>query len=538
MKKKQFFSIYPLILMGIFFVFTISCEKKDDNELSLDNLTNGKTTAVFNEGVTYNTIIDQEGNVYKTVTIGTQTWMAENLRTTSYNDGTPIPNVISNDKWIDLTTGAFCNYNNTNNIDSIATYGRLYNWFAVNTGKLAPLGWHVPTDNEWAILINYLGGEDIAGSKLKETGISHWQSPNVGANNESGFTALPGGYRSAVDGVFDKLGYFGSWWSTSENLFNDAGRRFVPNYESSIWRFYLSKTMGNSIRCVKDYDDNNRGDNLEIPVITTTKVTSISQTTAISGGYITSDGGTSITERGVCWSTMQTPTLLDNKTQDGTGVGDFTSNITNLSPNTKYYIRAYATNSNGTGYGSTISFITQQDVNGSFKDSRDGKVYQTVSIGNQVWMSENLNYETTSGSWVYDDDADKAEIYGRLYNWETANNVCPSGWHLPSDEEWRELKDYLGGLGIAGGKLKATGTNYWNTPNEGATNESGFNALPGGWHLFNGSYDKMGQWGLWWSDTETGTNNAYCWYLTSTSDEIFYINYRKEHAFSVRCVKD
>jgi uncharacterized protein (TIGR02145 family) len=177
--EKKIRSIFSLLIIGLIIFHTISCEKDDGDGPSSHNSTNGQTTAEFNPSITYGTLTDQDGNVYKTVTIGTQTWMAENLRTTKYNDGTAIANVTENTVWDTLRTGAYCNYNNTTSIDTIATYGRLYNWHAVNTGKLAPIGWHVPTADEWTKLTDDLGSGYVAGGKLKETGTSHWNSPNA-----------------------------------------------------------------------------------------------------------------------------------------------------------------------------------------------------------------------------------------------------------------------------------------------------------------------------------------------------------------------
>jgi uncharacterized protein (TIGR02145 family) len=244
MKRRQSISIFPLLIMGVFLILASSCEK-DDNEPSSGNSTNGKTTALFNPDVTYGTMTDQDGNVYKTVTIGTQSWMAENLRTTRYNDGTTIPNVLDNDEWKALTSGAYCNYNNTTRTDTIATYGRLYNWYAVNTGKLAPTGWHVATDVEWTQLTDYLS---IFEGKLRETGTSHWASPNTGATNETGFTALPGGSR--FNGTFTSIGYYGYWWSATESITNYAWYRGIT--DTDIYRDDNVKELGFSVRCVRD----------------------------------------------------------------------------------------------------------------------------------------------------------------------------------------------------------------------------------------------------------------------------------------------
>jgi uncharacterized protein (TIGR02145 family) len=248
MKNKQNFSISPFLIIGLFLVFVSSCEKDDNVQ---GNSTNGKTTAVFNPAVTFGKMTDQDGNVYKTVTIGTQTWMAENLRTTKYNDGSDIPNITDNDEWEDLTTGAYCNYNNTSDEDTIATYGRLYNWYAVDTGKLCPTGWHVPKDTEWAELSTFLGGESVAGGKLKEIGTSHWQSHTTGATNETGFTALPGGGRT-YSGTFGDVGYRGKWWSATESDAYGAYYWIIYDNYSFLNSSSYDKAVGFSVRCVRD----------------------------------------------------------------------------------------------------------------------------------------------------------------------------------------------------------------------------------------------------------------------------------------------
>jgi len=307
-----------------------------------------------------------------------------------------------------------------------------------------------------------------------------------------------------------------------------------------------------------------------IPVLSTNQATKVTQTTATSGGIISDDGGATVTARGVCWSTSQTPTIADNITSDGTGAGSFTSAISGLTANTTYYVRAYATNSAGTGYGSAMSFTTLEGNNGTIvfnpnitygtMTDIDGNTYKTVTIGTQTWMAENLKVtkyndgtaipnvtdETawsslTTGAYCnYNNDPSTAATYGRLYNWYAVNTgkLCPTGWHVPTDAEWETLREYLGGYEVAGGKLKETGTTHWNSPNEGATNASGFTALPGGGRYNDGTFDYIGDNGIWWSSTEGSTSYALGWYLNYNNYNLTYNNSSKVDGFSVRCVRD
>lgn len=213
----------------------------------------GVTSAVFNTTKTYGTMTDQNGNTYKTITIGTQTWMAENLRVTKYRNGDPIPNVTDNTAWATLTTGAYCSYGNTANKDDIASYGRLYNWYAASDSRnIAPLGWHVPTDAEWTTLTTYLSGATVAGGKMKEAGTTHWTSPNTSATNESGFTALPSGYRGTNDGTFNYLGNYGNWWSSTAYGAANAWFRFMDYFTAYCCRDDYLKQNGFAVRLVKD----------------------------------------------------------------------------------------------------------------------------------------------------------------------------------------------------------------------------------------------------------------------------------------------
>ena len=195
------------------------------------------------------TVTDIDGNIYPTVLIGNQWWMAENLRTPTYANGEPIPNVTDNTAWSQLSSGAWCNYNNNTVNDSI--YGKLYNWFTVaDPRNVCPTGWHVPTDAEWTVLTDFLGGNTIAGGKMKTT--TGWVAPNTGATNESGFSGLPGGYRSLNNGGFTNVGGYGNWWSSTESSTGSAWFRYLSYNNSAAYRNDGNEQNGFSVRCLKD----------------------------------------------------------------------------------------------------------------------------------------------------------------------------------------------------------------------------------------------------------------------------------------------
>ena len=197
-------------------------------------------------------IMDIDGNIYNAIMIGNQVWMVENLKTTRYNDGESITNVTDNSAWVASSADAYCWYNNDETTYK-NMYGALYNWNSVNTGKLCPTGWHVPSDTEWTALQTFLGGNLIAGGELKESGIIHWSSPNTGADNSSGFTALPGGYRTHFDGTFLKVNTDGYWWSATLQVSGNAWYYFLYNISSVMYRGNDGyKNNGFSVRCIKD----------------------------------------------------------------------------------------------------------------------------------------------------------------------------------------------------------------------------------------------------------------------------------------------
>jgi len=194
------------------------------------------------------TVTDTDGNVYHTVTIGSQVWMVENLKTTKYRDGTQIPNVTDNTAWNNITIGAYCDYNDTPSYSDI--YGRLYNGYSVSgTNNICPKGWHVPSEAEWTTLTTFLGGKSTAGGKLKEN--DYWLMPNEGATNESGFSALPGGGRNS-NGTFGGCLNSGGWWSCTAAGKLNYDCHGIDYDNSSIYSGTSDMTVGHSVRCLKD----------------------------------------------------------------------------------------------------------------------------------------------------------------------------------------------------------------------------------------------------------------------------------------------
>jgi uncharacterized protein (TIGR02145 family) len=233
--------VYMFILMGMISMLAISCKKDTETLVS-------------------GTVTDIDGNIYHTVVIGGQLWMVENLKTTKYNDGTAIQELTDNTEWKSDSAGAFCWYNNDLATNG-STYGALYNWQVINTGKLCPTGWHVPTNSEWAQLIDYLGGDSIACDMLKDNSGMYWtySAKDTFSSNETGFTALPGGYRD-LKGTFSKINNIGIWWaSTSFDVYTSATSKLSYAYLFSLNKDSVNVTiganrlnMGFSVRCVRD----------------------------------------------------------------------------------------------------------------------------------------------------------------------------------------------------------------------------------------------------------------------------------------------
>jgi uncharacterized protein (TIGR02145 family) len=228
MQKNRFITY----LLGLFLLFSAGCKDEDQNPSTR--------------------VKDFDGNVYHILQIGDQAWMLENLKVTHYQNGDPIPNITDNTDWENLTSGAYCNFNNAQT--AADTAGRLYNWYAINDSRqIAPKGWHVPSDGEWQTLIDFLGGIGMAGGKMKETGQNHWTFTNTGATNESGFTAISTGYRYYMGVFADKASCdCENWWSSTEFVPNGAWIWEVYSSSTEVIRWSGLKECGFSIRCIRN----------------------------------------------------------------------------------------------------------------------------------------------------------------------------------------------------------------------------------------------------------------------------------------------
>lgn len=521
----------------------------------------------------------RDGEIYKAVEIGNQCWMAENL---AYLPSVNPSNSVSNNDAYYYVYG----YNGTNialakQTYEYKTYGVLYNWTAAmnNSGSSnnVPSGvqgscpdlWHIPSDLEWDTLMYYLGGWAVAGGKMKEAGLAHWQSPNNGATNSSGFTAIPGGCLYEPGASFEYMGKQASFWSSTRFFSSIGWRRMLINISETINRSDEDFSLGYSVRCIKDtctvFEQADAGnDTLNIPC---SAITLMANKPSNGKGYweIISGGG------GVFFDSLDFKTLFH-------GLSDSTYYL-------KWTIFNYCGKSSDTV---VVSFDYMVQDCGVIIDSRDGNIYNTIQIGNQCWMAQNLAYlpsvfpssdisSTSPRYYVYDYQgtnvisakaSNNYSIYGVIYNWLAAMDgtqssdsvpsgvlgVCPSGWHLPSDEEWKILEgeadsqygypnsvwDMYGSRGSdAGGNLKEFGLDHWEYPNLGGTNTSHFTAIPGGRvHSFDGIFAGLGENICLWTATETSSSNSCRRLIFSGGKIIGRDGYSKDYGYYVRCVKD
>ena len=496
--------------------------------------------------------VEFDGYTYETTVVDCECWFAENLRSDNYADGSPIAGGLDNVTWEAATDGAQAIYDN-DSLTYYADYGRLYNWYAVDSAAgLCPTGWHVPTDDEFTELAIYLGGVFVAGEKLRS---SPTDSPSWTGTNEVGWSALPGGYRAST-GLYWSAGVQFYVWSSSMNANSLPLARRIYGGGKFIYRETKTNQDGFSVRCLRDESS--------APTPTTAAASAATTVTATLNGSVAFDGYSSVTATGFKWGYQ--PDLSDGTVVGGNALtGSFSADLTGLTENSTIYFSAFATNALGTAYGDTLSRCLMQCDPVEF----DGYTYETVAIGCQCWFAENLRSDqyrdgspiaggldnatwsgTTEGAQaIYNSDsAAYFADYGRLYNWyavESTAGLCPTGWHVPTDNEWKTLEM---GLGMTQGQADAIGfrgtdqgtqmkaTSGWFSPGNGS-NSSGFTGLPGGFRWPDGSFSFAGANGYWWSSSPSGSD-AWFRFLSSDYSNVFRNDGNQRNGFSVRCLRD
>ena len=554
---------------------------------------------VHNPAKTYGSMTDQQGNVYKTIVIGTQEWMAENLNTSRYRNGDIIPTGLNNNAWSTTTAGAW-NYL-TDDSSFACPYGKNYNWYAcADSRNLCPTGWHVPTDLEWSTLINLLdpnanGGANpnIAGGTMKTTGTIQegnglWNFPNSGASNNSGFSGVPVGYRNSLGSYFNN-GNSQRWWSNTQNTTdNSLAITRILDYNSDMVtrNANFGKRNGFSVRCIKDNSSygvinsldcgtaiNNGTLNQGVFASGVSSVisytggnggsynTTITASTGVTGLTATVVGGNFALGNGTLTYTITGSPSSGGNAVFELNIGGKTCTLTRL---------VIGQNIVGT-HTCGANYIHNPSLNNGTMTDQSGYTYKTITINNKEWMAENLKtYRYRNGDnipvvsddsgwnlalltgyscFVQNDSVANNCPYGKIYNHYAvadARGICPTGWHVPDNSEWSSLIDALNNASnpnISGGKMKSTGTvealnGIWKAPNTDATNSSGFSGIPGGYRDMFGSFVGIGFSGYWWSSQVGGTNAAGTYFLSYNNNTMSGNSFDRRAGCSVRCVKD
>lgn len=389
----------------------------------------------------------------------------------------------------------------------------------------------------------------------------------------TGISASGGGTVSSTSGT--PILKRGICWATTENPDTNRTTKTQDGSGTGTFSSLLKSLVAETTYYVRAYAVTSKGIYYSIQKSFTTgplaafeltgtdSVSSITSTSATIVATILNDGGKPVTLRGFCWDVNPKPTLGGaTKSENGTGTGFYSAVATDLTPNTKYYIRGYATTANGTSYGPERTFTTKQNIYSSGDGVTDvtGIIYPTVIINGKEWMKENLRTPmystakpiqtgmspeawaaTTSGAYIlYDNNEDNGLNFGNLYNWYAVadpKGLCPAGWKVPSDIDWENLENALGGAIVAGGKLKAV-SELWTNPNAGATNESGFSVLPGGKCNAEAVFDSLGIYGSFWSSTSYETKTAWTRGIGNGSARIYRSAQHKASGHAVRCIKN
>ena len=415
------------------FGYSVRCVKDVVEKRPIESSSSQKTESSSSEIEKGSFTDARDGQSYKTVAIGDQVWMAENLNYKVYP--------------------SYCFDNEESNCEQ---YGRLYAWSAAMSA--CPSGWHLPSKDEFEALLSAVGGQEFAGKKLKSS--DGWNGDGNGTD-AYGFSALPA-CKSQISGSCDAIGYCTHFWSStladdgvSKNpynmyLYHDQAKAFL----ASNW----DRGDGYSVRCVK---------------------------------------------------------------------GESSSSVASSSSEETESSSSEEQSSSSVESSSSFEYIEMED-------SRDGKVYKAIFIGNECWMAENINYEM-EGSYCYDDADSNCTAYGRLYTWEAAKSVCPGGWHLPSKGEFENLVEAAGERSLPGRALKASCDNGWEWSGCGL-DSYGFTALPAGIRSAEGSYKNLREWAFFWSDAEYDSESAYYMDLSNNDDNAYVYHYGKGAALSVRCI--
>lgn len=506
---------------------------------------------------------DGDGNHYPTVKIGNQIWMAENLRTTNYNDGTSIDLVEDTETWFnqDTVIAAYCWYNN--DIQHKYPYGALYNWNAAISEKIVPKGWHLPSEDDYIELI----GSHTYDSRIFISGSpAYWESLSVARYDSTGFSAVGAGQRSW--GSFSEINNYTQFWTSSKAPMASIRKKDMNEgvQKSPTADFYaiaasfdplradifsVNPNTGLSIRCIKNS-----------PPKVETRMMSNTRSTAVGcEGYVTDNGGETLTERGICLSSTNTePTVNDIHVPNAdVFTGLFSCSVSDLTANTTYYVRAYATNSIGTGYGE-VKTIKTLDL-GTITDV-EGNTYNIVKIGDQFWLAEDLrtskfndgtaiplmvdaaNWSTnTTSAYSMYNNVEPEDSYGYLYNQYAiqTNKLAPIGWHIPTKTEFDVMREGLTSdpdeEDFFSLKLKEAGAAHWMEGLANGTNFSGFTALPGGYRNTSGVFAGRGSEGRWWTtDDYPGMPSYYrSLYL---SDGAWASADSMNCGLAVRCLKD